>query len=236
MSNEYKVETWWNLPSLLNGPKMTITDPRGSLGLLRSVSLKNEAEIVTEDPNAKWYDLLRYAAGIAEGPLEMRRVQSIPLECNLDWLEAVVFDKGCYVGQELMARTHFRGIIRKRIMPFKIPSDAGEAGGAPFKVKVDGGVEGIPSGGELFSVEPPDAKSMTEVHRMEMDAQPVGKVIGTLGNLGMALVRLPSWTEGHRFAVHRPTPSAGSCDQRQFVLVEPYKPHWWPPLNPAELL
>mmetsp|Transcript_5799 Transcript_5799/g.10426 ORF Transcript_5799/g.10426 Transcript_5799/m.10426 type:complete len:472 (+) Transcript_5799:174-1589(+) len=44
----------------------------------------------------------------------------LPLECNLDVLNGVSFDKGCYVGQELTARTHFTGVIRKRILPFVI--------------------------------------------------------------------------------------------------------------------
>lgn len=30
------------------------------------------------------------------------------------------FDKGCYIGQELVARTHFKGVIRKRLFPVRI--------------------------------------------------------------------------------------------------------------------
>lgn len=50
---------------------------------------------------------------------------AIPLEYNLDGLNAISFSKGCYVGQELIARSHFRGVIRKRLMPVNI------AGGKP---------------------------------------------------------------------------------------------------------
>ena len=45
---------------------------------------------------------------------------AIPLEYNLDGLNAISFTKGCYVGQELIARSHFRGVIRKRLMPVEI--------------------------------------------------------------------------------------------------------------------
>lgn len=45
---------------------------------------------------------------------------AIPLEYNLDGLNAISFTKGCYVGQELIARSHFRGVIRKRLMPVDI--------------------------------------------------------------------------------------------------------------------
>ena len=41
----------------------------------------------------------------------------IPLECNLDSLNGISFDKGCYVGQELTARTHFTGLVRKLCYP-----------------------------------------------------------------------------------------------------------------------
>ena len=45
---------------------------------------------------------------------------AIPLEYNLDGLNAISFTKGCYVGQELIARSHFRGVVRKRLMPVNI--------------------------------------------------------------------------------------------------------------------
>lgn len=38
----------------------------------------------------------------------------MPLESNLDLMSGVDYKKGCYVGQELTARTHHRGVVRKR--------------------------------------------------------------------------------------------------------------------------
>lgn len=70
------------------------------------------------------YTALRILHGIPEG----REVSDvIPLEWNLTFLNGVSFDKGCYVGQELVARTHFRGLIRKRFVPVYLTS----AGGPP---------------------------------------------------------------------------------------------------------
>lgn len=37
---------------------------------------------------------------------------------NLDTLEGIHFDKGCYTGQEIIARTHFRGSIKRRMFLF----------------------------------------------------------------------------------------------------------------------
>ncbi|KAL6972590.1 hypothetical protein U1Q18_026764 [Sarracenia purpurea var. burkii] len=50
----------------------------------------------------------------------------MPLEYNLAGLNAISFDKGCYVGQELVARTHHRGVIRKRLLPLKFVDDGGK--------------------------------------------------------------------------------------------------------------
>lgn len=60
------------------------------------------------------YNVLRKCAGIAEGP-EIKG--KTPLECNQEFLNAISFRKGCYLGQELTARTNFKGTIRKRVMP-----------------------------------------------------------------------------------------------------------------------
>ena len=45
---------------------------------------------------------------------------AIPLEYNLDGLNAISFTKGCYVGQQLIARSHFRGVVRKRLIPVSL--------------------------------------------------------------------------------------------------------------------
>ncbi|KAG7953319.1 hypothetical protein I3843_12G103700 [Carya illinoinensis] len=49
-----------------------------------------------------------------------------PLEYNLAGLSAISFDKGCYLGQELVARTHPQGVIRKHLLPLKFLNDSGE--------------------------------------------------------------------------------------------------------------
>ncbi len=38
---------------------------------------------------------------------------------NLDLLDAVSFDKGCYTGQEIIARTHYKGATKRRTMRFE---------------------------------------------------------------------------------------------------------------------
>ncbi len=61
---------------------------------------------------------------------------------NLDVLGAIAFDKGCYTGQEVIARAHYRGRVKRRLQRFVThsplrlePGDAGElSDGRAFKV------------------------------------------------------------------------------------------------------
>lgn len=43
--------------------------------------------------------------------------KTLLLEANFDWLNGISFQKGCYMGQELTARTHYRGLVKKRLVP-----------------------------------------------------------------------------------------------------------------------
>ncbi|KAJ7952449.1 Glycine cleavage T-protein aminomethyltransferase [Quillaja saponaria] len=83
-----------------------------------------EADKETDDEN---YLLWRVEKGVAEGSTEIPKRDAMPLEYNLVGLNAISFDKGCYVGQELIARTHHRGVIRKRLLPLRFLRGDGEA-------------------------------------------------------------------------------------------------------------
>merc|ERR1712150_148592 len=53
--------------------------------------------------------------GVPEGPADLPVDVMLPLHGNLDLLNFVSFTKGCYVGQELTARTKHRGAVRRRL-------------------------------------------------------------------------------------------------------------------------
>jgi len=63
------------------------------------------------------YTSHRYKLGVCEGTVDLIPEKSLPLESNCDFMHGVSFHKGCYIGQELTARTHHTGVIRKRLMP-----------------------------------------------------------------------------------------------------------------------
>ncbi len=66
------------------------------------------------------YEDLRLRLGIPDGGRDMLVEKATLLESNFEELNGVDWDKGCYVGQEVTARMHYRGLIRKRLLPVAI--------------------------------------------------------------------------------------------------------------------
>ncbi|MFS2010767.1 folate-binding protein YgfZ [Azospirillum sp. CT11-132] len=74
------------------------------------------------------YDRLRLSLGVPDGTLDLIPEKSIPLESRMDALNAISWDKGCYMGQELTARTKYRALIKKKLFPVTFDGAAPEAG------------------------------------------------------------------------------------------------------------
>ena len=70
------------------------------------------------------YDRLRLELGVPDGSRDLVPEKSILLESGFDELNGVDWQKGCYIGQELTARTKYRGLIKKRLMPVEIDGPA----------------------------------------------------------------------------------------------------------------
>ncbi|MBS1049039.1 folate-binding protein YgfZ [Gluconobacter japonicus] len=71
----------------------------------------------------------RLEKGLPEA-VDFESEKTLALEANMDLLHGVSWKKGCYMGQELTARTHYRGLLRRRLLPVQIQDGAfPEAGG-----------------------------------------------------------------------------------------------------------
>jgi len=108
----------------LSAPRETANDIVSRLTTYRFRS-KVELAIVDEGTTVGADFLVEHGYPfIGAGQLE----QFTPHMLNLDLLDAISFDKGCYTGQEIVARTHYKGATKRRTLRFEstLPVNAGD--------------------------------------------------------------------------------------------------------------
>jgi folate-binding protein YgfZ len=66
------------------------------------------------------WDRHRLEAGVPDGSKDMESDRSVLLEAGFDELAGVSWSKGCYMGQELTARTKYRGLVKRRLVPVNV--------------------------------------------------------------------------------------------------------------------
>lgn len=70
------------------------------------------------------YDQHRLKLGVPQGKDDLIPNKSFLLESNIEQLNGISWTKGCYIGQELTARTRYQGLVRKRLFPVIIEGTA----------------------------------------------------------------------------------------------------------------
>ncbi len=63
------------------------------------------------------YDAYRIGLGVPRGGTDFTNGDTFPHEADMDQLAGVDFDKGCYVGQEVVSRVEHRATARSRVVP-----------------------------------------------------------------------------------------------------------------------
>lgn len=141
-------------------PDIAIPDPRlaelgGRVILPRDTLRQTLVGLGLTEAEFGEYDRLRLGLGVPDGGRDLIVDKSILLESGFDELHGVDWEKGCYIGQELTARTKYRGLIKKRLFP----------------VRIDGAA---PEPGTILTA----------------DGKEAGEMRSSLGDIGLALVRL----------------------------------------------
>ena len=117
----YHYESW---PDHLDGVFAFADQRRPGLGSLLVAGSDQLAcpPGFAEQEEAVWQGL-RIAAGVPEGAADLTPDRALMLEAGLDQLGAVDCEKGCYIGQEVTARTRWRGLVKRRIVPVRAKTD-----------------------------------------------------------------------------------------------------------------
>ena len=105
----------------------------------------------TEAPLAA-YDALRLELGVPDGSRDLIVDKALLLENGFDELNGVDWQKGCYMGQELTARTKYRALIRKRLFPVRIEGALPAPGTSIYKDGQEVGELRSGSGGRALAM------------------------------------------------------------------------------------
>ena len=164
------------------GAGILYTDPRvQGAGIRAALSDDHmaawEKRLTLSTPQA--YDNHRLALGLPDGSRDMEIEKALLLENGFAELHGVDFKKGCYIGQELTARTHYRALIKKRLMPVTITGGSVVPGAA---LTADG------DAGEIKSVQGDRALALVRLETWR-------KAPDGILNAGEAKVRpfVPAW-------------------------------------------
>src|SRR3984957_4085322 len=132
LSNGLGVLAAWDGDAALK-PDLTFTDPRNArlgLRILVPAELAPKAAdlIGAEMVDSSAYEAHRIASGVPRGGLDFIYGDAFPHETNMDRLNGVDFEKGCYIGQEVVSRMQHRGTARTRTVRLLLDGPAPEAG------------------------------------------------------------------------------------------------------------
>jgi folate-binding protein YgfZ len=116
-------------------PDLAFADPRNAaLGwriLVAAELAQKVADLIGADlVDSAAYDAHRIASGVPRGGLDFMYGDAFPHETNMDRLHGVDFEKGCYVGQEVVSRMQHRGTARTRTVRVIVDGPAPEPGAA----------------------------------------------------------------------------------------------------------
>jgi folate-binding protein YgfZ len=111
VSADWRVHAAWGAPP--EAPGLIVPDPRLPEAGWRVLA----PQPLPADATAADYDSHRLALGLPDGSKDLDSEKSVLLEAGFDELHGVSWSKGCYMGQELTARTRYRGLLKRRLVP-----------------------------------------------------------------------------------------------------------------------
>jgi len=114
VSAEWAVHAAWGTAPPVDG--LIAADPRLPEAGWRVLTL---APLAGSASAADW-DHYRLSLGLPDGSRDLETDKTVLLEAGFDELSGVSWTKGCYMGQELTARTKYRGLIKRRLVPVRV--------------------------------------------------------------------------------------------------------------------
>lgn len=148
--------------------------------------LRNVGAVEVSD---ELYETLRVEGGIPKFGIDMDETTIVP-ELGLDGL--ISYEKGCYIGQEIIARIHFRGHVAKQLTGLILSEPPAKAGGStlPAQSAELTTIDGKNAGKITSSVYSPKLRSTIALAYVRYDYLAEGTELRT-GDYTMSVKNLP---------------------------------------------
>ena len=176
MSADRAVVAFWGAEPANAAEGVLYADPRDPRLGCRAILPRPSAAGIGSEHGSE-YEGLRIAVGAPKGGLDFAYADAFPHDANFDLLHGVDFEKGCYVGQEVVSRMKHRGTARKRVARVKLAGPAPAPGTPVMDRELAVGALGSSSGRE--------ALAMLRIDRVE-DASTAGRSLSA-GGITLAL-------------------------------------------------
>lgn len=167
----------------------------------------------------------RFQNGLVDSTQDYKPESLLPLELNFDFLpNTISTNKGCYVGQELTARTYATGILRKRLVPVKLENHDlldTDREKKYEEVHLDSTIEK-----DLAHPDPalnPFANKTAALPKRKQ--RPAGSLIANEGQYGVALLRIEHFSAA--FSSDEPVEFSITTTKGENVKVIPQRPFWF---------
>jgi len=169
------VAAWNGAPD--NAPAgIVYPDPRDPRLGWRAI-LPRARAVALGEADENQYETIRIGVGAPKGGVDFTYGDAFPQDANLDLINGVDFEKGCYVGQEVVSRMRHRGSARKRVARVRIEA-AAPAPGTPI-------LDGALAVGTLGSSSGREALALVRLDRVE-EAKAAGRTLSA-GGVGIAV-------------------------------------------------
>ena len=170
------------LPSANDSPRYEIFSDAANAPLIWQ-ALKDKCQLV-EKP---YWELLEIQAGIPDISLATQE-QFVPQMLNLDILNGINFKKGCYTGQEIVARTHYLGSVKRRTYLAEIVSETAPQAGEKIVEAAQNEI------GQIVRVAPNLTGNFDVLAELRIDAAAAGEV--NYNGATLKIKKLPYSLEG----------------------------------------
>ena len=112
-------------PAPADGAGACFPDPRHREAGYRLIGARSAVERVLTDAglapaDPRDWDRRRLALGLPDGSRDLEIERSTLAEANADLLGGIDWEKGCWMGQEVTARMHYRGLAKRRLTPMRV--------------------------------------------------------------------------------------------------------------------